>query len=281
MSTDLTLAGHLEGLRAAVVAFVRHAERAGLDTHVPTCPDWSVRRLVAHQGMVHRWAAAVLRGQRTDADASELEGRSTADPLGWLEDGALDLVAAIHEAPEDVRTVVFLNDAPAPRQFWARRQCHETTVHAVDALSAALGRYPGAADTWVDPVQARDGIDELLGGFVTRNHSRVRCAEQMRLGVLPTDADEGWLVEVSARPAARGAGRRSRRGAPGVVGLALPRPVEPCRRGQCRARPLGEVAGPVVDRLGMIQPGPMSPGRRAGRSGRDEFLDTDLFNLEH
>jgi len=200
MSTDLTLAGHLEGLRAAVVAFVRHAERAGLDTHVPTCPDWSVRRLVAHQGMVHRWAAAVLRGQRTDADASELEGRSTADPLGWLEDGALDLVAAIHEAPEDVRTVVFLNDAPAPRQFWARRQCHETTVHAVDALSAALGRYPGAADTWVDPVLARDGIDELLGGFVTRNHSRVRCAEQMRLGVLPTDADEGWLVEVSARP---------------------------------------------------------------------------------
>lgn len=201
MSTQLSLAEHLEGLRAAVVSFVCHAESAGCEAAVPTCPDWTVRRLVAHQGMVHRWAAATVRGQLADADALERTGRAAADPSAWLEDGALDLVAAIHEAAEDVRTVVFLNDAPPPRRFWARRQCHETTMHAVDALSAALGRYPHAADTWIDPVVARDGIDELLAGFVTRNHSRVRCADPLRVGVLPDDASEGWLVEVSARPA--------------------------------------------------------------------------------
>ena len=121
--------------------------------------------------------------------------------MAWLEDGAAALTGAILEADEDVRTVVFLNDAPAPRQFWARRQCHETTMHAVDGLSAALGRYPTGAETWIDPVLARDGIDELLGGFVTRNNSRVRCEDPLRVGVLPDDADEAWLVEVSRRPA--------------------------------------------------------------------------------
>ena len=40
------------------------------------------------------------------------------------------------EAPVDLEAFVFLNDAPAPRQFWARRQCHETTIHAVDMSGA-------------------------------------------------------------------------------------------------------------------------------------------------
>jgi hypothetical protein len=39
MSTDLPLAAHLEGLRAALVAFVRYADRAGLRAPVPTCPE--------------------------------------------------------------------------------------------------------------------------------------------------------------------------------------------------------------------------------------------------
>lgn len=201
MPTKLSLAEHLEGLSAASTSLVRHGERAGLDCGVPTCPGWTVRRLVAHQGMVHRWATALLRGEGADADELERAGWSADDPLAWLKDGAAALTGAILEADEDVRTVVYLNDAPAPRQFWARRQCHETSIHAVDALSAALGRYPTGAETWIDPVLARDGIDELLGGFITRNNSRVRCEDPLRVGVLPDDADDGWLVEFGRRPA--------------------------------------------------------------------------------
>ena len=70
MSTDLPLAAHLEGLRAALVAFTRYVDHAGLRAPVPTCPDWTVRNLVAHQGMVHRWAAAIVRGERLDPDAA-------------------------------------------------------------------------------------------------------------------------------------------------------------------------------------------------------------------
>ena len=201
MPTSLTLPEHLAGLRAAVSAFAAHADRAGLEAGVPTCPGWTVRRLVAHQGMVHRWAAAAVRGERVEPDAFEREGLIQDDPVRWLREGADEVVAAIEAADEDVRTVVFLNDAPPPRRFWARRQCHETTMHAVDALGAALGRRPVAADSWIDPVLARDGIDELLGGFLTRNHSRLRCEEPTTVLVVPTDADESWRLDVSMRPA--------------------------------------------------------------------------------
>jgi uncharacterized protein (TIGR03083 family) len=199
--TSLTTEQHLAALRDAVSAFARQANDAGLDVPVPTCPDWTVRRLIGHQGMVHRWAAANLRGKTIEIDTTERAGRRAPSPIDWLRDGAIDLVAAITEAADDVRTVVFLNGAPQPRAFWARRQCHETTIHAVDALSAALGHYPRASETWIDAVVAVDGIDELLSGFMTRNKSRLRSDEPLAIAVLAEESPTGWLVEVSQAPA--------------------------------------------------------------------------------
>jgi len=199
--TTLTPDQHLAALRDAVSAFARHAQEAGLDVPVPTCPDWTVRRLIGHQGMVHRWAAANLRGKTVEIDATERAGRRAPNPVDWLRDGAIDLVAAITTAPDDVQTVVFLNDAPGPRAFWARRQCHETTIHSVDALAAALGRYPTSADTAIDPAVAVDGIDELLAGFMTRNKSRLRSESPMVVGVVAEESPTGWLVEVGPAPA--------------------------------------------------------------------------------
>jgi len=199
--TTLTPDQHLAALRDAVSAFARHAQEAGLDVPVPTCPDWTVRRLIGHQGMVHRWAAANLRGKTVEIDATERAGRRAPSPVDWLRDGAIDLVGAITSAPDDVQTVVFLNDAPGPRAFWARRQCHETTIHSVDALAAALGRYPTSADTAIDPAVAVDGIDELLAGFMTRNKSRLRSESPMVVGVVAEESPTGWLVEVGPAPA--------------------------------------------------------------------------------
>ena len=192
---------HLEGLREAMVAFVRYADRAGLAAPVPTTPGWSVRRLVAHQGMVHRWAAATLRGEVTTETRWEHEGATSPDPLEWLRDGAIEVVSAIVSAPGDVDAMVFLADAGTPREFWARRQCHETTVHAVDALSASLGRQPSAADVaWLSPAVALDGIDELLTGFLPRPVSRLRSDEPQRIVVRPSGSTCGWTVTVSGSP---------------------------------------------------------------------------------
>jgi uncharacterized protein (TIGR03083 family) len=199
--TQLTATRHLDGLREAMLAFVRYGDRAGLSAPVPTCPGWSVRELVAHQGMVHRWAAANLRGRSAEPDGLERAGLADPDPLEWLADGAIDLATAWVKAPVDVRTVVFLKDAPGPKEFWARRQCHETTIHAVDALAAALGRAPKSDEVWVDSELAADGIDELLCGFLTRSRSRLRTDEPGLLVVAPDDRVEWWEVRLSAAPA--------------------------------------------------------------------------------
>jgi hypothetical protein len=133
--------------------------------------------------------------------AYEAEGLASADPVTWLHEGGLELVAALQDAPEDLDALVFLNHAPAPRLFWARRQCHETTIHSVDARAAALGRMPRAEETEITRAVALDGIDELLNGFHTREKSRLRSDQPIRFAVRPTDVDASWLVHVSQRPA--------------------------------------------------------------------------------
>jgi len=181
---------HLEGLRSAMVAFVRYADRAGLAAPVPTCPGWTVRELVAHLGSAHRSTAAMLRGE-SEAVVEPMSG----DPMEWLRDGAIELVEALTRAPQE---------------FWARRACHQSTLRAVDALAAVFGRPPEAAETWIAVDIAVDGIDEVLTGFATRPTSRLRCDEESVLVAAPDDVPDWWLVRVGPRPAVaqHGAGPR-------------------------------------------------------------------------
>ena len=196
LDLDVDFSEHVEALREALDAFVDHAGSAGMDTRVPTTPEWTVRELVAHLGMVHRWATSWIVGVRTDPGSARTEGLEADDPVVWLRSGGHRLLKALEEAPVDLDTRVYLNHAPAPRLFWARRQCHETTIHSVDALSAALGRVPNADDTWITRQIALDGIDELLRGFLTRDSSHLRSEVPISYAFRPTDVDRSWLVQV-------------------------------------------------------------------------------------
>lgn len=85
--------------------------------------------------------------------------------------------------------------------YWVRRVCHETTVHAVDALAACLGRPPEAGEVWFDADLAADGVDEVLNGPVRGPRSGLRCAEESVLVVRPDDVPDWWRVEVGPHPA--------------------------------------------------------------------------------
>ncbi|TDD68515.1 maleylpyruvate isomerase family mycothiol-dependent enzyme [Jiangella aurantiaca] len=197
MATRLGLDDHVTLLRHSGAALLDAAARAGLDAQVPTCPGWDVRALVTHQGMVHRWAAAHLRGERDhDTDASVAAARVAPDLLAWFGDGLDALLATIAATPDDAEAMVFLKDAPPPRRFWARRQAHETTIHGADALAAALGRAPSAAEIAVAPELAADGVDELLTGFITRGRGKLRTGEPYTIAVRATDTGDAWLLRV-------------------------------------------------------------------------------------
>ncbi|MFF4910215.1 maleylpyruvate isomerase family mycothiol-dependent enzyme [Streptomyces sp. NPDC001260] len=172
------------------------AERAGTGAKVPTCPDWTVRDLLRHTGVVHRWAAGFVgeghASPRPMGEPPELDG---TELLAWFRAGHRRLVDTLAAAPSDVECWQFL-PAPSPLAFWTRRQAHETTVHRIDA-EAARGGTPGE----IAPEFGADGVDELLTGFHARARSRVRSERSRVLRVRATDVDGAvWTVRLTAEP---------------------------------------------------------------------------------
>jgi uncharacterized protein (TIGR03083 family) len=200
MPTSLTLDDHLAALESAGARQIALAEKAGLDADVPTCPAWTCRSLIAHQAMVHRWADAHVRGEDPGAVMNETDTAAKVDDLpAYYREGLARLVDALRAAPADLSAMTFLKDAPAPREFWARRQAHETTIHGIDALAATLGRWPTTAEADVDRAVAVDGIDELLRGFFTRGKSKLFDGTELDVAVVPTDSDRRWLLHVAEK----------------------------------------------------------------------------------
>jgi uncharacterized protein (TIGR03083 family) len=206
-ATNLTLDQFLTAIRSAAALLHDHAQRAGLDVAVPSCPDWNVAALVTHQGMVHRWAAANVRGESAHrTEDSEAAAAAAPNLLTWFAEGAQELTEALIEAPDDLdaptdlETMAFLPNAPPLRLFWARRQAHETTIHSVDAQAAELRRLPRPAETMINEELAADGIDELLRGFLPRRKSKLRSQSSYVIEIHTTGADQRWQVAVSDQP---------------------------------------------------------------------------------
>ena len=183
-----------EGRRLAMAASM-----AGPGAVVPTCPEWSMRDLVLHQGEVHRWAALVVAEgiAKPSAVPADHVGPLPDDEqlVAWFTDGLERLLGALAEAADDLEAFTFLADAPSPALFWSRRQAHETEMHRVDAESALHVLTP------FDPASAVDGIDEMLVGFVPRKHTPFHLDPPRTLAVHATDAGSGWHLEISDGPA--------------------------------------------------------------------------------
>lgn len=193
----MEISEHIQVVDTEGQLLARAAAEAGTDAKVPTCPDWQVRDLLRHTGMVHRWAAAFITERRTSyrlgGELPELDGDTLVE---WFREGHAALVATLRTTPPDVECWAFL-PAPSPLAFWARRQANETTVHRVDAESARGGPLSP-----MDVTFAVDGIEELLFGFHARKKSQVRSDTPAVLRVRTTDPREErtWTVRLSDEP---------------------------------------------------------------------------------
>jgi uncharacterized protein (TIGR03083 family) len=197
MATQLTVDAHVDAIASRGAVLAAAARAAGPDAPVPTCPGWDVTALVTHQGGVHRWAAANLRGEK---DPSKPVPAPGTDLMDWYTAGLDALVETVRSAADDVRAMVFLKDAPPPRAFWARRQAHETTIHSVDAVAAEHGAVPPVKDLDLAPELAADGIDELLTGFITRGSGQLHAAPGYTLLVRTDDTGHAWTVRIGDGP---------------------------------------------------------------------------------
>lgn len=206
-TTDLDFAGRVTAIRTATTRMIGHLDAIGFDADVPTCPEWTTRELTGHLGMVHRWATHIVANRVTDRPDFTPEPAPEDGLTDWLAAGSAALIDALERAPDDLQALVFLKGAPAPKDFWARRQAQETTIHGVDALAARLGRLPTTKEADLPMTVALDGLDELLTGFLQRRSSELRAETPLTFEVAPTDAEVGWTVQLSDDPPVTTRGR--------------------------------------------------------------------------
>ena len=134
-------------------------------TAVPTCPGWTLQKLLTHVGRGDRWAATIVRERaehpvdiRTIADGKPPEDRD--DAVTWLSASVPLLVEAVAATGAD--TPVWTFTGPKPAAWWIRRRLQESVVHRADAAIALGVPYE------VDPAVAADGVSEWLDLLAAR-----------------------------------------------------------------------------------------------------------------
>jgi len=162
---------------------------------VTTCPSWTVADVVRHTGDTHRWAISNLQSGVEGvvaASASPTSEIADSDLVAWFSDGVAELVALLAQVGPQLNCWTF--GAPRSSLFWARRMCHETAIHRVDAQMATGTVHP------IDAPQAADGIDEILTVMLRLAFRAQRPAPSPSLHLHRIDEGEGcaeWMVTIS------------------------------------------------------------------------------------
>ena len=189
---------YLDELRHQGRLLRESARQPALHAPVPSCPGWSVSRLLGHVTKVHHWASWILRGH--PREEFEFDAPEDAQLFERYDAGLAMVLASLQAAPDDL-AVWTISPAPSAKLFWARRLAHETAIHRVDAdLAAGYGVHGFELEFAVD------GIVELLTASGTR-FDRSRLAGGRTISLTPLDSNASWTLSIgpdtlSCHPAA-------------------------------------------------------------------------------
>ncbi|MCX5360432.1 maleylpyruvate isomerase family mycothiol-dependent enzyme [Streptomyces sp. NBC_00124] len=191
---------HQVGLLRSVVT-----SGADLSVTVPTCPDWSLERLVRHTGGALRWVELMVR-TRAEAEVPEDQvplgdgPRVTGDAAAldaWLAETGEMLVGTLREAGAD--TEVWAWAGIPTSGFWARRMAHELTIHRADATLAAGLPYEVAPDIAADAIDEWLQIVEFVQRTMPHDEARGLRGAGRSIHLHATDGtpalDAEWVVE--------------------------------------------------------------------------------------
>src|SRR5918997_5498570 len=111
---------YLDRVRADVALFLDAARSAGVDSAVPTCPEWKVADLARHQGRVFRWMCQLLETKAQEyVSPKEIEAQAQReDPLAWLEEGAARALDYFGSADPETEVWNWVEGGPGPARFW-------------------------------------------------------------------------------------------------------------------------------------------------------------------
>jgi len=181
---------------AAAGQALTQAGRTTPDVPVPWCPGWTVTTVVKHLGLVHQWAAGLLRDTPSERPPfpKAPPGLSPTELADWADVQREALLSAIAGSDGDREMWAF--DRTRPARFWWRRQGLETSVHAWDGTSAAGAPWP------IPPDVATEGVEELLDWTLPRLFAAnpPTWGESRTVHLHRTDGDGEWLVTIGNPP---------------------------------------------------------------------------------
>ncbi|MFD6793181.1 maleylpyruvate isomerase family mycothiol-dependent enzyme [Prauserella salsuginis] len=147
-----------DALREAALA-------AGPEATVPTCPEWTVARLVRHVAAVQAWVLACIADPHGGEPRGERPPKEWDEIVPWWDGTRAELRRAFDSGPETPAHMPF-PCYEANLRAWARRQAHEAAIHRLDAELAA-----GRDATTFDTMFAADGVDEALSMIIHRRRA--------------------------------------------------------------------------------------------------------------
>jgi uncharacterized protein (TIGR03083 family) len=202
--------------RAATEAEVLRTTAIALDadTPVPTCPGWTVRRLIQHLGRVFDMVIRVI--QTADPQSPPIRVPPPSGDVFAIFNSQLAIMLDVL-ATTDPATPVwhFSPTAPKTAAFWSRRMAHEVTMHRIDTHAAA------GTDSAVDPDFAADGIDEVLTRLIqSRTDSWSVSTSAGTVLYHAADAGRAWTVRLAPGQLPQTAAEAGIDPSAAVIGLA-------------------------------------------------------------
>jgi uncharacterized protein (TIGR03083 family) len=177
------IATEAEVLRTAAIAL-------DADTPVPTCPGWTVRRLIQHLGRVFDMVIRVIQTADPQSPPMRVQPPS-GDAFAIFDSQLATMLDLLGKTDPATPVWHFTPTAPKTAAFWSRRMAHEVTMHRIDAHAAA------GTDSAVDPDFAADGIDEVLTRLIQRRTDSWSVATSAGTVLYhAADAGRAWTVRL-------------------------------------------------------------------------------------
>ena len=151
----------LDSQLASIDADGRHiaeVTRAAPDRHVPSCPDWTGRDLLAHVSRSTRLLAAIV--EAGGAQPAPLPDLTVDEADATYDENLQRMIATMRATPPDAPAFNWSVTAQVAG-FWSRRALHELAVHRWDADTINTAE-PAPVPSEV----AVDGIAEFFEVFV-------------------------------------------------------------------------------------------------------------------
>ncbi len=168
------------------------AATADLGAPVPSCPRWSLQKLVGHLGWVYNWVSEHIEQRSAtmlnrDDVPRPPAGDAVIDWYAGAHARVLDALRAIDPATE-VWGWAGINTGA----FWHKRLAHESLIHRWDAENAVGEPGPLNSDL------AADGVDELVDVLLPFQVGLTKDPlPEGTLHLHRTDGDGEWLCRIS------------------------------------------------------------------------------------